>query len=83
VCRGGGVLEESFAGALDGAGVEEAALVVAELLANVVDHAQTTFRLAVRLNGRLLHVGIDDSRVGSTPPGRTGRRPGKGAECTS
>lgn len=44
--------------------VDDAALVVTELLANVVMHAGTPFRLTVRLRGPLLHVAVSDGRVG-------------------
>jgi anti-sigma regulatory factor (Ser/Thr protein kinase) len=47
--------------------VEDAVLVVTELLANVVEHARTTFRLVVELRGRLLHVAVDDGLPGATP----------------
>jgi anti-sigma regulatory factor (Ser/Thr protein kinase) len=44
--------------------IEDAVLVVAELLANVVVHARTPFRLSVRLGGPLLRVSVSDRRVG-------------------
>jgi hypothetical protein len=44
--------------------VEDAALVVAELLANVVVHAGTPFHVSARLQGPLLHVSVSDHRVG-------------------
>jgi anti-sigma regulatory factor (Ser/Thr protein kinase) len=44
--------------------IEDAAIVVAELLANVVVHARTPFLLSVRLRGPLLHVAVSDQRVG-------------------
>jgi anti-sigma regulatory factor (Ser/Thr protein kinase) len=44
--------------------VEDAALVVAELLANVVVHAGTPFLLTARVQGPLLHVAVSDHRVG-------------------
>ena len=47
--------------------VEDAALVVAELLANVVDHARTTFRLVIELRGRLLRIAVDDGLRGAAP----------------
>jgi anti-sigma regulatory factor (Ser/Thr protein kinase) len=47
--------------------VEDATLVVAELLANVVEHARTTFRLVVELRGRLLRVAVDDGLRGAVP----------------
>ena len=40
--------------------VDDALLVVEELVANVVDHARTRFQLAVRLTGRVLHVAVRD-----------------------
>ena len=48
---------------LDDEVVDDALLVVTELLANVVEHARTPFRLAVRLQGPLLHVAVSDDRV--------------------
>ena len=45
--------------------VEDAALVVGELLANAVVHARTPFRLSARLQGPLLHVSVSDHRVGA------------------
>jgi anti-sigma regulatory factor (Ser/Thr protein kinase) len=48
---------------------EDAALVIAELLANVVQHARTAFRLAIRLRGNLLHVAVDDGSTSPPPPG--------------
>jgi histidine kinase-like protein len=44
--------------------VEDALLLVAELLANVVVHARTPFRLSVHLHGRLLRITVSDQRVG-------------------
>jgi anti-sigma regulatory factor (Ser/Thr protein kinase) len=44
--------------------VEDAVLVAAELLANVVVHARTPFGLAVHLRGPLLRVSVSDRRVG-------------------
>jgi anti-sigma regulatory factor (Ser/Thr protein kinase) len=44
--------------------VEDAVLVVAELLANVVVHARTPFRLSVHLRGPLLWVSVSDRCVG-------------------
>jgi hypothetical protein len=40
--------------------VEDALLVVEELVANVVDHARTRFRLTVQLVGSLLRIAIQD-----------------------
>ena len=45
--------------------VEDAVLVVAELLANVVVHARTPFRLSVHLREPLLRVSVSDRRVGA------------------
>ena len=44
--------------------IEDAVLVVAELLANVVEHARTPFRVSVELRGRLLRVAVDDDADG-------------------
>jgi anti-sigma regulatory factor (Ser/Thr protein kinase) len=46
---------------------EEAGMVVGELVANVVVHAQTTFRLVVRREGLLLIVAVEDGCVGARP----------------
>jgi anti-sigma regulatory factor (Ser/Thr protein kinase) len=40
--------------------VDDALLVVEELVANVVDHARTRFQLAVQLSGRVLRVAVRD-----------------------
>ena len=39
---------------------EDAVLVVTELVANVVDHARTPFRLTLRLTGSVLRVAVAD-----------------------
>jgi anti-sigma regulatory factor (Ser/Thr protein kinase) len=44
--------------------VGDAVLIVAELLANVIVHARTRYRLCVRLRGLVLRVEMSDSRVG-------------------
>jgi anti-sigma regulatory factor (Ser/Thr protein kinase) len=44
--------------------VDDALLVVEELVANVVDHAHTPFQLAVRLTNRVLHVSVRDCAAG-------------------
>ncbi len=49
---------------LDDEVVEDALLVVAELLANAVAHARTPFHLSARVEGPLLHVAVSDGRVG-------------------
>ena len=46
---------------LDHDAVDDALLVVEELVANVVDHARTPFRLDVGLDGDVLHVAVRDS----------------------
>lgn len=56
---------------VDHAVVEEALLLAAELLANVVVHARTPFRLSVRLDGRLLRMAVSDRRVGVPAARRT------------
>lgn len=52
--------------------VEDAVLVVAELLANVVAHARTPFRLSVHLHDPLLRLSVSDRRVGVPPAGSSG-----------
>ena len=44
--------------------VDDAVLVVEELVANVVDHGRTRFRLVVRLTGRVLRLAVRDSGAG-------------------
>ena len=44
--------------------VEDADLVVGELMANVVAHARTQFRLSVQLREPLLRVSVSDRLVG-------------------
>jgi phosphoserine phosphatase RsbU/P len=44
--------------------VDDALLVVEELVTNVVDHARTRFRLAVRLADHVLHVSVRDCGAG-------------------
>jgi phosphoserine phosphatase RsbU/P len=45
--------------------VEDALLVVEELVANVVDHARTRFELVVRLAGEVLRVAVRDEDDGA------------------
>ena len=40
---------------------DDALLVLEELVANVLDHARTQFRLVVRLSGDVLHIAVHDS----------------------
>lgn len=56
---------------LDQDTVEDAVLLVAELLANVVVHARTPFRLSVHLHDPLLRVSVSDRRVGVPPADAT------------
>ena len=44
--------------------VDDALLVVEELVANVVDHARTRFELVVQLSGRVLRVAVRDCGSG-------------------
>jgi two-component sensor histidine kinase len=44
--------------------VDDALLVVEELVANVLDHARTRFELIVRLSGSVLHLAVHDSAPG-------------------
>jgi anti-sigma regulatory factor (Ser/Thr protein kinase) len=41
-------------------GVDDALLVVEELVANVIDHARTRFEVVVRVTGDALYVGVRD-----------------------
>jgi two-component sensor histidine kinase len=45
--------------------VDDALLVVEELVANVLDHARTRFQLIVRLTGSVLHLAVHDGDPGS------------------
>ena len=45
--------------------IEDALVVVEELVANVLDHARTRFELSVRLAGDVLHLAVRDHSVGS------------------
>ena len=49
--------------------IDDAVLVVAELLSNVADHARTPFRLVLELRVRLLHVSVEDHAGGRAPVG--------------
>ncbi len=40
--------------------IADALIVVEEMVANVVDHARTPFRLVVRLSGAVLHIAVHD-----------------------
>ncbi len=45
--------------------VDDALLVVEELVANVLDHARTRFELIVRLSGSVLHLAVHDTSPGA------------------
>ncbi|MDT0351642.1 ATP-binding protein [Pseudonocardia charpentierae] len=45
---------------LDDETAADALIVVEEMVANVVDHARTPFRLVVRLDGAVLHIAVHD-----------------------
>ena len=45
--------------------VDDALLVVEELVANVLDHARTSFELIVRLSGSVLHLAVHDGSPGT------------------
>ena len=45
--------------------VDDALLVVEELVANVLDHARTRFELIVRLSGSVLRLAVHDSSPGT------------------
>jgi anti-sigma regulatory factor (Ser/Thr protein kinase) len=49
--------------------IDEALLVIAELLTNVVQHARTTFRLVMELHAQLLHIAVDDEARGPRSSG--------------
>lgn len=40
--------------------VDDALLVIEELVANVLDHARTPFQLVVRLIGNVVHIAVND-----------------------
>ena len=65
---------------LDDDAVDDALLVVEEMVTNVVDHARTSFHLVVRLDRAVLHIAVRDR---SPLPVRVqeldlGRRRGRG-----
>jgi two-component sensor histidine kinase len=45
--------------------LDDALLVVEELVANVLDHARTRFELIIRLTGSVLHLAVHDGATGS------------------
>jgi two-component sensor histidine kinase len=45
--------------------VDDALMVVEELVANVLDHARTRFQLIVRLTGSVLHLAVHDGSPGA------------------
>src|SRR4051794_18310222 len=56
--------------------IDDAVLVVAELLANVVEHAQTPFRVVAELLARTLYLAVEDGAVGRAPAGPGCASPG-------
>jgi hypothetical protein len=56
--------------------IDDAVLVVAELLANVVEHAQTPFRVVAELRARTLYLAVEDGAVGRAPAGPGCASPG-------
>ena len=57
---------------------QEAGIVVGELLANVVVHARTTFRLEVQREGSMLRVAVEDSCLGAPPVNQSSGLTGPG-----
>jgi hypothetical protein len=49
--------------------IDDALLVVSELLANVVEHARTPFRVVAELRIRVLHLAVHDHGVRPAPVG--------------
>jgi hypothetical protein len=56
--------------------IDDAVLVVAELLANVVEHARTPFRVVAELRVRMLYLAVEDGAVGRAPAGPGCASPG-------
>ena len=56
--------------------IDDAILVVAELLANVVEHARTPFRVVAELRVRMLYLAVEDEAVGRAPAGPGCASPG-------
>jgi hypothetical protein len=54
---------------LPGYVIDDALLVITALLANVVEHACTPFRIVAELRVRVLHFAVHDQSVGPTPAG--------------
>lgn len=65
--------------------VEDALLVVEELVANVVDHARTRFRLTVHLVGSVLRIAVRDcsERSACIQPFDAYARRGRGLQLVS
>jgi anti-sigma regulatory factor (Ser/Thr protein kinase) len=57
---------------------QEAGIVVGELLANVVVHARTTFRLEVQREGLMLRIAVEDGCVAALPVEQPSVSTGKG-----
>jgi hypothetical protein len=49
--------------------IDDAVLVVTELLDNVVQHARTPFRVVAELRVRVLYLAVQDQAVGRAPVG--------------
>jgi anti-sigma regulatory factor (Ser/Thr protein kinase) len=49
--------------------VDDAVLVITELLANVVEHARTPFRVVAELRVRVLYLAVADEGAGRAPIG--------------
>jgi hypothetical protein len=49
--------------------IDDAGLVVTELLDNVVQHARTPFRVVAELRVRVLYLAVEDEAVGRAPVG--------------
>src|SRR5215218_5186713 len=56
--------------------IDDAVLVVAELLTNVVEHARTPFRVVAELQVRMLYLAVEDGAVGRAPAGPGCASPG-------
>ena len=56
--------------------IDDAVLVVTELLTNVVEHARTPFRVVAELRVRMLYLAVEDGAVGRAPAGLGCASPG-------
>jgi two-component sensor histidine kinase len=65
--------------------VDDALMIVEELVANVLDHAGTRFRLVVELSGSVLRIGVRDwcDRIPLVQPFDPGATRGRGLQLVA